>query len=234
MPKSKSIVWNHFSEYLDDKQILHGKCKYCGITYVSNAKRMEIHLTKCNKCPDAIKESYVAAKNCNSSLLKDLSSKKTSQSNLNNFIDKIPIEKKDKMDKMLARTVYSSCSPFRLVENDYLKKFLKLSSPGYIPPSKDQLSGRLLDEEYQLLKSVMKNKLENANSLTILSDGWTDINRCSIINIVFMAPEPIFYKAIDASSESHTGTFIAGILSTAIEEVGPHKVHALVTDNAKI
>ncbi|XP_074112281.1 uncharacterized protein LOC141535985 [Cotesia typhae] len=99
-------------------------------------------------------------------------------------------------------------------------------SPGYIPPSKDQLSGRLLDEEYQLLKSVMKNKLENANSLTILSDGWTDINRCSIINIVFMAPEPIFYKAIDASSESHTGTFIAGILSTAIEEVGPHKVHA--------
>ncbi|XP_044588532.1 uncharacterized protein LOC123267761 [Cotesia glomerata] len=234
MPKQKSIVWNHFSEYLDGKQILHGKCKYCGITYVSNAKRIEIHLTKCNKCPDAIKESYLAAKICDISLLKELSSKKSSQSNLNNLIDKIPIEKKkDKMDKMLARAVYSSCSPFRLVENHYLKRFLKFSSPGYTPPSKDQLSGRLLDEEYQLLKSVMKNKLESANSLTILSDGWTDINHCSIINIVFMAPEPIFYKAIDASAESHTGTVIAGILSTVIEEVGPHKFHALVTDNAK-
>lgn len=75
MPKPKSIVWNHFSEYLDNKQILDGKRKYCGITYVSNAKRMEIHLTKCNKCPDAIKESNVAAENCYSSLLKVWASK---------------------------------------------------------------------------------------------------------------------------------------------------------------
>lgn len=68
--------------------------------------------------------------------------------------------------------------------------------------------------------------------MTILSNGWIDINR-SIINIVFKAPKPIFHKAIDVSTESRTGNFITGIRSTAIEEVGPHKVYALVTDNAK-
>lgn len=137
------------------------------------------------------------------------------------------------MDRTLARAIYSSCSPFVLVENDYLKKFLKLASPGYNLPSKDQISGRILNEEYDLLQSVIKNKLENSSSMTILSDGWTDINRVSLINIVFMTPEPVFYKAIDASGESHTGKYISSILSEAIEEVGPMKVHALITDNAQ-
>ncbi|XP_057329227.1 uncharacterized protein LOC130670070 [Microplitis mediator] len=235
MPKQKSPVWLHFDEVYDDKNILHGQCKYCKVKYVSNAQRMEKHLViRCKKCPNSVKENFGAlSKNTEDCLLKESTRKKCSQGKLISYVDKISKDKKIEMDKTLARAVFSSCSPFVPVGNNYLKKFLKLASPGYNPPSKDQLSGRIFDEEYQLLQSVMKNKFENSHSLTILSDGWTDINRVSLINIVFMTPEPVFYKAIDASGHSHTGKYISTVLSEAIEEVGPNKVHALITDNAR-
>ncbi|XP_057336117.1 uncharacterized protein LOC130674722 [Microplitis mediator] len=141
MPKPKSLIWHHFSEVLDDKHVIHGKCNYCGIQYVTNAQRMEKHLReKCKKCPDTVKHDL----GCLSENLQHPSQSfaastryKQNQSNLNNFVDKVSSEKKIDMDTNLARAIYSSCSPFTLVKKSHFKQFLKIALPRYHPPSQD-------------------------------------------------------------------------------------------------
>lgn len=93
----------------------------------------------------------------------------------------------------------------------------------------------------------MENATSKVDFLAISSDGWTDINGASIINVIVHTPKPFHFNSINASGESHTGEYIAGIirsiwfvihlliigiLSKEIEKLGKHKVVAVVTDHA--
>lgn len=65
-----------------------------------------------------------------------------------------------------------------------------------------------------------------------MADGWSNIKRDSIVNIVLTMPEPVFFKSISCGAERHTAEYTFEVLAECIEEVGPEKVSALVTDNA--
>lgn len=65
-----------------------------------------------------------------------------------------------------------------------------------------------------------------------MADGWSNVKRDSIVNIVLTMPEPLFYKSISCGPERHTAEYTAKILSDCLEEIGAEKVSALVTDNA--
>lgn len=78
----------------------------------------------------------------------------------------------------------------------------------------------------------MKKKVTEAECISVLTDGWTDINGISLINIILTTPKPIFYKAIDPETEKHSADYIFKILNQTIQEVGEQKVFALCTDNA--
>ena len=43
----------------------------------------------------------------------------------------------------------------------------------------------------------------------------------------------MLYKTVSTGSERHTAEFLAGKMEEVIEEVGPVKVGAVVSDNAK-
>jgi hypothetical protein len=89
-----------------------------------------------------------------------------------------------------------------------------------------------MDKIYSQIKTVTQ-MLEQSTSLSMLCDGWSDINNTPILNIIFTTPEPVFYKAVHTQLERHTGKFIFEILNEAIEVVGSEKVHAFVSDNAR-
>lgn len=69
---------------------------------------------------------------------------------------------------------------------------------------------------------------------TILSDGWKDIQKRSMINIlVSSCVGTTFLRVIDVSNEmSITGLFIWQHIRAAILEVGPENVVQVCTDNA--
>ena len=53
-----------------------------------------------------------------------------------------------------------------------------------------------------------------------------------IINYIISTPQPIFYKSTDTRDNRHTGLYIADELNAIINDLGPQKLFALVTDNA--
>lgn len=57
MTKKPGIVWNHYDKKVDGSQII-AFCKYCNQSYIQNATRMEKHLIRCDKAPDAVKQIF--------------------------------------------------------------------------------------------------------------------------------------------------------------------------------
>jgi hypothetical protein len=68
--------------------------------------------------------------------------------------------------------------------------------------------------------------------MCITSDGWSNINKLSIINYMITTPNPFFYTAISMNEERHTAENIANGIDAIIEEVGVSKVAAIIIDNA--
>ncbi len=56
--------------------------------------------------------------------------------------------------------------------------------PSFKVPSRHDLSKRLLDAEYDEVKKSTFEALTSSDCLTIVIDGWPNVGRNSIINIV--------------------------------------------------
>lgn len=76
----------------------------------------------------------------------------------------------------------------------------------------------------------MKGKLTNADALTIVIDGASIHN--AVINVIVCTPEPFFYTSIDTGKETKTAAYLVSLIQPIIEELGPQRLTAVVTDNA--
>lgn len=152
--------------------------------------------------------------------------------NINSCMDKTYSKECEKINKLLARAIYTSAVPLDLLENEHWQAFLKQLQPSLQLPSIHILSTKLLDEEYNQIQHQVKSRIQSADALTLMSGGWTDINDTSVNNLMFTTPEPVYYMTIESKMNTRTDDFVYSVLSKAIDEVGSHKVKAVVTDNA--
>jgi hypothetical protein len=153
-------------------------------------------------------------------------------SDLTTFLDVCTPQEKAKLDVLFARAIYSTATPFHIVENHYWIEFFRHLRPAYKLPSRHCISNPLLNKEYELMQEEVNIKMQAADALTLVSDGWTDNTGNSIINVLFCTPKPFFFKSVTSNCESHTGEYISNILIGAIDSVGHKKICAVVTDNA--
>ena len=128
--------------------------------------------------------------------------------------------------------MYASGAPLNMVENPYWKDFFRRAHPSFILPSRHAVSNPLLDKMSHDIESELLSKLNDSNSLTIISDGWCNIRNESIINFIVAVSEPFFYKSIEPGENRHTAEYMAQVFDDVINELGPQKVVALVTDSA--
>ena len=63
-------------------------------------------------------------------------------------------------------------------------------------------------------------------------DGWSDIHRDGVVNVILNTPEPFFFETIHTGADRHTGKNISKLIFGIIMKVGPSKVFGIVTDNA--
>ena len=95
----------------------------------------------------------------------------------------------------------------------------------------------LLEKCYgQVKERVQRIILSNIvlSGCTIVSDGWSNVQRKPLINIMVVSPRgETFVRAIDSAGSIKSGTYIADVISSVIEEVGAKNVVQIVMDNAK-
>ena len=95
----------------------------------------------------------------------------------------------------------------------------------------------MLDKRTKFVKErVERVILSNLSTTacTIVSDGWSNVQRRPLINIMIVSSRgETFLRAIDSSGKIKSGHYIVDVVMQAIEEVGVPNVIQVVMDNAK-
>ena len=76
--------------------------------------------------------------------------------------------------------------PFRVINNPFFVNALKTLNPNYNIPSREVLSGRLLDNEVAKVNNNVDEIIRFANDITIGLDGWTAPDGSSIWSFVLL------------------------------------------------
>jgi len=121
------------------------------------------------------------------------------------------------------------------VEFDQVIEAAGRFGPGGKKPNQHQLREKLLFEEVEETKKMMKAHEEEwaKNGCSIMTDAWTDQKRRSIMNMCMHCTiGSSFLESKETSEESHTGKLIFEYVDGCIERVGAENVVQVVTDNA--
>lgn len=160
------------------------------------------------------------------------------QSTTSNFATQFDAEQKQQADRLLALFFYRTGISFRLADSESFKAFVKKINPSYAEtmPSSKMLSGSLLDQNYSSEAEKLNILLESSTNLTLISDGWTNVNGEHIVNYSVKAPrsKPLFKCSENTSGIVQTGKAIADAICKVITELGAEKFCCVVTDNASV
>nr|XP_047131849.1 uncharacterized protein LOC124810878 [Hydra vulgaris] len=114
------------------------------------------------------------------------------------MFDSMKLCEKESIDVHLSRAIYASGSPLSLVENRYWKTFLNNLRPAYKIPTRNEMSNRLLDNEYNRISANVKEVVATADSLGFMCDGWSNVRNEAVINFVLTLPlsVPVLWKSL--------------------------------------
>lgn len=261
MPKSRGKEWDHVKVLKTGKNNYHVQCNYCAKQFwIGSGNRIRAHLgvetvngvTMCEKVPENITSMFRKAEN-----------KKISESSIDAFRKRMPMTEvgcssstvsdpkqpkletvvgkqlKTEVDKAVARMCYSTGVSFNIVNNKHFKDMcdkIARYGPAYQLPSDYPIRTSLLQSEYEAVSHLVEQfhsaHLSQTGG-TIVSDGWSDVQRRPILNILLVTPSgATFLNSVDSSGQVKDAHFIAEVISAAIEKVGPQQIVQVITDSA--
>lgn len=160
---------------------------------------------------------------------------RNSSGSMNAFITRTSVEKKKQIDEQLARFIFSQNIPFVAVEGHQFAKFCEEMRPGYKPPNRKAMSGRLLDTIHEEVLGEIKDEVSFKDTLVLTQDGWSSVHNDPIIAHCFNDGKKNFLlNIIDTGSAKKTGPFCFQLLDDAIQEIKrdfDKTVFAVCTDN---
>lgn len=167
---------------------------------------------------------------------KEIAESDASSTSLSSFIVRTSKSTKLEIDKQIARAVYATNSSFNCMEQPEVRKAISLLRPGYVPPSRYDVSNRLLDEIYNEEKNkCFKNLSESFVCLSL--DGWSNVHNEPIICATVTTENGSHYlvDTIDTSGNPHTSAYLTEVAITLINKLKTEygcTVCSFVTDNA--
>ncbi|KAE8983665.1 hypothetical protein PR003_g23818 [Phytophthora rubi] len=121
--------------------------------------------------------------------------------------------------------------PFYKVEHRTLLDALKMLQPGIELPSAYQLENALLDSAFAKSIAAMEADL-TGEVVTVVTDGWTDINGLAVVNYVVAAGKKTYFlESVYTGSQSHDTEFLVRDARRVISKYKFLNVGAIVTDN---
>ena len=119
---------------------------------------------------------------------------------MNSFTIRTNSQEKVALDDQIARLFYACNLPFNLAEHVIFKQTISMLRPGYVPPSRKDLAGPLLEKIYEEVTKTAASELEGKN-VTLVQDGWSDIHNTHVIaHSVHTGQKSYFVKSIDTGS----------------------------------
>ncbi|KAG4935424.1 hypothetical protein JHK82_049727 [Glycine max] len=224
------------------------KCNICDFTFNGSYTRVRAHLLKMTGKGVRVCQKVTVAKLIdlkkidNEATLRveslGVDPKKRKASSVENAFN---LQARETPDHEIARMFYSSGLPFHLARNPHYRKAFAYAAnnqiSGYQPPGYNKLRTTLLQNERRHVENLLQ-PIKNAWSqkgVSIVSDGWSDLQRRSLINFMVVTESgPMFLKAIDCSNEIKDKDFIAKHMREVIMEVGHSNVVRIVMDNAAV
>ncbi|XP_054710424.1 uncharacterized protein LOC129220108 [Uloborus diversus] len=241
--RKQASEWNEFTEFGTKV-----KCKHCETVVSKRAVRIKEHLKKCkrNIASRTIEETDIAeiepptkvprVEECNNDCAEvPSSSKEQKQKSIFSYGVVTTASQKQNLDKSVARFFYANNIAFNVSSNVEFKKMVEDLRPGYVPPNRHQLSGKLLDEACDDIENCLKKELVDEAALTLILDGWSSVKNDPIFACsIHTGVKSYLFKAMDCGSEKKTAEFCANFAKETLEEVEikyNKKVFAICTDN---
>jgi hypothetical protein len=171
-----SPIWDHFVKGDSiGNGLYQATCKYCNQFFKQgrpNYLRTYI-LSFCTEAGEDVKQEVNKELLENESL--QPSAKKIAiqgihgQKQIDNYYNPTTIEafQQKEIEQALVMMFICCGLSFRVVESPFFINLLKALHPGFVPPSRELLSGRLLDKEVARVNESIRRDLKDAENLTI-------------------------------------------------------------------
>jgi len=252
MVKKKGAVWKHWTiiteESNEENNISRKKthpsvrCNYCSKLFEQGtSKRMQVHLNdSCPRAPDSAKiKAKQISETPNATTSTSIPTAKAPKKHLKNttienFVDRMSEEEQETLEISLSQALFAAGVPFSFLENDYVIQFFQQLCLAFKLPNRKKLADELLDDVFDGVKAECNEQILQAKSLTMVSDGWSNINQESVQNFVICTPKPLFFDAIYSGEESHTAKWVANEIIKQMEIIDINKFSAVITDTASV
>ena len=114
---------------------------------------------------------------------------------------------------------------------------MSTAKKGFVWPDYNKMRTKYVDKVKASTEAILKRIVLDfvpSFGCAIALDGWTNCQKCPLINIMCICPKgSIFLDAIDMSLKEKTIPYLAKVFEKAISKVGgPKNVIAIVTNNA--
>ena len=142
------------------------------------------------------------------------------------------------LDKAWEKFFYDANMPFTVAKNTtFIEAVMKTAAfkKPYVPPFDHDIQTMLLmqaraDLEAQLDKRVAESVQKFGGTLAL--DGWTSVNSRPLCNAMLVSPSgELFLNSVDTTGNKKTTTYMASLMERFIEQVGPHNIVQVCTDN---
>ncbi|XP_069586836.1 uncharacterized protein [Ranitomeya imitator] len=155
---------------------------------------------------------------------------------IDRFVIRTSRLEKELIDEKIGQFIYATNSSFRLTENPHFINMVQSLRPGYSPPSRADVAGKLLDQVYDREMEQCATALEG-KIVNLSIDGWSNVHNDPIVCACITTEEGKVFLAqtTDTSGNAHTAEYLQEVAVKAIttcEQKFKCLVRSLVTDNA--
>ena len=229
-------------------------CKHCGTEISSKIERIRGHLNKCNAHSASVSRSFVdfelneddapttSAKSVGNSTVENDSTtvtlpynKPKRQRTMSHFTVITTDNQKSDLDLKIAKFFYGNNIAFNAANSVEYKDMIMTLRPGYSGPSSSALAGNLLDEFSVDVDNSIKKQLEEISSVTLLLDGWSNVQNDPVIaTCIHTGSTSFFINAVDGGCNKKTSEYCAEIAIEAIHHCNTIfgiEVFSICTDN---
>lgn len=146
-------------------------------------------------------------------------------------------DKTEKGNRALTQMLAVDCLPFNLVDNPGFRNFMKVVAPQFHPVCRTTITRRILPQLYEEYHAKVKEKLQQADCISLTSDVWSSKDgRLSIVSLTAHFIEngrpEILVPGVLAINGRHTADNISIVLSESLKdfEIPENKVHLFLRD----
>jgi hypothetical protein len=185
--RPKSLVWE--THAIRGRKVSEGHyeatCSYCSCFWKKGSPQdLEGHFANmCPKIPDSTKQFFLnrlaARAEGDITNLEQVTAKKQKlnngtntriiQTRISEFNEstKLSEDRAHEIDRACVKAFVVCGIPWHVIENPFFIELLKTLRPGYTPPSREVLSGKLLSQETAVINQRVIKELKNTENLTI-------------------------------------------------------------------